>query len=126
VDALGVLRKYALTDNFDEAFKELSGFVDPFQLALLLLKLERGGYRLEGYTLLKDPEFNEPLTVAVHISGCNFEEWRVVVRSTKRWLLELGLGELAGKVTIVCIDVFRDAGRYVYYESRGVRGAYDP
>jgi hypothetical protein len=50
----------------------------------------------------------------------------VVVRSVKQWLLELGLGELAGKVTVVCIDVFRDAGRYVYYEGRGVRGAYDP
>jgi hypothetical protein len=126
VDALGVLRKYALTGNFDEAFKELSNFVDPLQLALLLLKLESEGRRLEGYTLLKDPEFSEPLTVAVHISGCNFEEWRAVVKSAKRWLLELGLGELAGKVTIVCIDVFRGAGRHVYYESRGVRGAYDP
>ena len=45
MDALNVLRKYALTDNFDEAFKELSSFVDPFQLALLLLKLESGGVR---------------------------------------------------------------------------------
>jgi hypothetical protein len=126
VDVLEVLRKYALTDNFDEAFKELSGFVDPFQLALLLLKLERDGHRVEGYTLLRDPWFNEPLTVAVHITGCSFEEWRAVVKSAKQWLLELGLDELAGKVTVVCIDVFRDAGRYVYHESRGVRGAYDP
>ena len=45
MDALDVLRKYALTDNFNEAFKELSSFVDPFQLALLLLKLESGDVR---------------------------------------------------------------------------------
>jgi hypothetical protein len=80
VSTLDVLRRYALTGDFEEAVEELSSFVDPFQLALLLLKLERDGYWLEGFTLLKDPEFNEPLTVAIHIKGCGFEEWEAIVK----------------------------------------------
>jgi hypothetical protein len=107
VSSLEVLKKYTLTDNFEEAIKELSEFVDPFQLALLLLKLEKEGYELEGFTLVRDPEFNEPLTVAIHIGGCGFEEWEEVARRTTRWLFDVGLEDLAGKVTIVCIDVFR-------------------
>jgi len=105
--SIDVLRRYALTSNFEEAIRELSSLVDPFQLALLLLRLEKWGYELEGFTLLKDPEFNEPLTVAIHIKGCGFEEWEEVALRAKRWLLDLGLDELAGKVTIVCIDVFK-------------------
>jgi hypothetical protein len=104
---LEVLRRYALTDNFEEAVRELSSLVDPFQLALLLLRLEKWGYELEGFTLLRDPEFSEPLTVAVHIKGCGFEEWGATVRSVKQRLLEEGLEELAGKVTVVCIDAFK-------------------
>jgi hypothetical protein len=107
VSTLEVLKKYALTDNFEEAIKELSEFVDPFQLAIFLTKLERDGYKLEGFTLVKDPEFNEPLTVAIHIGGCGFEEWEEVARRVKRWLFDVGLEDLAGKVTIVCIDVFK-------------------
>jgi hypothetical protein len=107
VSALEILRRYALTNNFEEAIKELSSFVDPFQLALFLIKLEKGGYKLEGFTLLKDPELDEPLTVAIHIGGCGFEEWEEVAWRAKRWLLDLGLDELARKVTIVCIDVFK-------------------
>jgi hypothetical protein len=57
--------------------------------------------------LLKDPEFNEPLTVAIHVGGCGFEEWETIVKSIKQKLLEEGFSDLAGKVTIVCIDVFR-------------------
>jgi hypothetical protein len=104
---LDVLRRYALTDNFEEAIKELASFVDPSQLAQLLLKLEEWGYELEGFTLLKEPEFGEPLTVAIHVKGCGFEEWVTIERRAKRWLLGLGLYELAGKVTIVCIDMFK-------------------
>jgi hypothetical protein len=106
-DALEVLKKYALTDNFDEAVKELSGFVDLNQLAFMLRRLEEWGYRLEGFTLLRDPEFSEPLTVAIHIKGCGFEEWEVIEKSIKQRLLEEGLSDLVGRVTIVCIDVFR-------------------
>ena len=103
-----VLKKYALTDNFEEAIDELSGFVDLSQLATLLAWLEESleGYRLEGFTLIKDPEFSEPLTVAIHIKGCGFEEWEGVARRVKQRLLDMGLKELAGKTTIVCIDVF--------------------
>ena len=105
--ALDVLRRYALTDNFEEAINELSSFVDPSQLAQLLLKLEEWGYELEGFTMLKEPEFNEPLTVAIHVKGCGFEEWEAVEKSIKQRLLEEGLGDLIGKVTIVCIDLFK-------------------
>ena len=104
---LEVLRRHVLTSNFEEAIRELSSLVDPYQLALLLLRLEKWGYELEGFTLLKDPELNEPLTVAIHIKGCGFEEWEVIVKRAKQWLLDMGLEELAGKVTIVCIDVFK-------------------
>ena len=107
MSVLEVLKKYTLTDNFEEAIKELSEFVDPFQLALFLTKLERDGYKLEGFTLVRDPEFNEPVTVAIHIGGCGLEEWEEVARRVKRWLLDAGLDELASRVTIVCIDVFR-------------------
>jgi hypothetical protein len=107
VSALEILKKYALTGRFEEALRELSSFVDPFQLALFLAELERDGYKLEGFTLLKDPEFGEPLSVAIHIGGCGFEEWEVIVKSTKQKLLEEGFGDLVGKVTIVCIDVFK-------------------
>jgi hypothetical protein len=107
VNVLEVLRRYALTDNFEEALRELSGFVDPFQLALMLRRLEEWGYDLEGFTLLKDPEFGEPLTVAVHVRGCGFDEWEAVDRRTKQWLLDQGLDELAGRTTVVCIDAFK-------------------
>ena len=107
VSVLEVLKKYALTENFEEAIKELSSFVDPFQLALFLTKLERGGCKLEGFTLLRDPESGEPLTVAIHIKGCGFEEWEEAAWRAKRWLLDLGLDELARKVTIICIDLFK-------------------
>jgi hypothetical protein len=109
VDLRAVLKKYALTERFEEAISELSDFVDLSQLAALLAWLEESleGYRLESFTLLKDPEFNEPLTVAIHIGGCDFEEWRTIVKSIKQELLEEGFSDLAGKVTIVCIDVFR-------------------
>jgi hypothetical protein len=109
VDLRPVLKRYALTERFEEAVEELSSFVDLSQLAAMLAWLEESleGYRLESFTLLKDPEFNEPLTVAVHIEGCGFEEWEVVEKSIKQKLLEEGFSDLAGKVTIVCIDVFR-------------------
>jgi hypothetical protein len=29
------------------------------------------------------------------------------VKRAKQWLLDLGLEELAGKVTIICIDLFK-------------------
>jgi hypothetical protein len=106
-DALETLRKYALTTNFEEAVRELSGFVDLNQLAQLLLKLEEWGFRLEGFTLIKDPEFNEPLTVAIHVEGCGLEEWEAVARDIKRRLTDEGLGDLLGRVTVVCIDAFR-------------------
>jgi hypothetical protein len=109
IDLTTVLKKYALTERFEEAIRELSNFVDLSQLAAILAWLEESleDYRLEGFTLLKDPEFNEPLTVAIHIGGCDFEEWRTIVKSIKQKLLEEGFSDLAGKVTIVCIDVFR-------------------
>ena len=109
VDLRAVLEKYALTERFEEAIKELSGFVDLSQLAALLAWLEESleGYRLESFTLLVDPEFNEPLTVVIHIGGCGFEEWEVIVKSIKQKLLEEGFSDLAGKVTMVCVDVFR-------------------
>ena len=37
--SIDVLRRYALTCDFEEAVKELSSLVDPFQLALLLLNM---------------------------------------------------------------------------------------
>jgi len=109
VDLRAVLKKYALTERFEEAISELSDFVDLSQLAALLAWLEESleGYRLEGFTLLIDPEFNEPLTVAIHIGGCDFKEWRTIVKSIKQELVEESFIDLAGKVTIVCIDVFR-------------------
>jgi hypothetical protein len=109
-DPVAVLKKYALTERFEEAIRELSDFVDLDQLANLLAWLEVNlrGYRLEGFTLLRDPEFNEPLTVAIHVKGCGFEEWRIIVEAVKQRLLGDGLVELAGKVTVVCIDVFRE------------------
>ena len=109
VSVLEVLKKYALTERFEEAIDELSGFVDLSQLAAMLVWLERSleGYRLESFTLLKDPEFNEPLTVAIHIGGCGLEEWEMIERSIKQELLEEGFSDLVVKVTIVCIDVFR-------------------
>jgi hypothetical protein len=109
VDLRAVLKKYALTERFEEAIGELSGFVDLGQLAAMLAWLEESleGYRLESFTLLVDPEFNEPLTVAIHIGGCGFEEWEMIEKSIKQKLLEEGFSDLAGKVTIVCIDVFR-------------------
>ena len=102
-----MLRKYALTTNFDEAVKELSGFVDLNQLALLLRRLEEWGYNLEGFTLLRDPELGEPLTVAIHVEGCGFEEWEAVEKNIKQRLTDEGLGDLVRRVTVVCIDVFR-------------------
>ncbi len=109
VDLRAVLKKYALTERFEEAIRELSGFVDLNKLAAMLawLKESLEGYELGGFTLLTDPESNEPLTVAIHIKGCGFEEWRPLVRSIKQKLLEEGFNDLAGKVTVVCIDVFR-------------------
>jgi len=109
IDLTTVLKKYALTERFEEAIRGLSDFVDLSQLAAMLAWLEGSleDYRLEGFTLLKDPESNEPLTVAIHIGGCDFEEWGAIVKSIKQKLLEEGFSDLAGKVTIVCIDVFR-------------------
>jgi hypothetical protein len=107
VEHYSVLRRYALTESFEEAVKELSSFVDPSKLAKLLKRLEEWGYELEGFTLLKDPEFSEPLAVAIHVEGCNLEEWEAVERDIKQRFPEEGLGDLAGKVTIVCIDAFR-------------------
>ena len=106
-EVLKVLRRHALAGNFEEAVKELSSFVDPSKLAKLLKRLEEWGYELEGFTLLKDPEFGEPLTVAIHIKGCGLDEWEAVVRGIKQRLPEEGLDDLAGKVTIVCIDALR-------------------
>ena len=106
-EMLEVLRRHALAGNFEEAVKELSSFVDPSKLAKLLKRLEEWGYELEGFTLLKDPEFGEPLTVAIHIKGCGLDEWEAVVRGIKQRLPEEGLDDLAGKVTIVCIDALR-------------------
>jgi hypothetical protein len=106
VNALEVLRRYAMASDFEEALRELSEFVDPLQLALLLSRLEEWGFDLEGFTLLRDPESSGPLTVAIHVE-CGLEEWRGVARRAKQWLLDLGLEELAGKTTIVCIDTFK-------------------
>jgi len=78
VDLRAVLKKYALTERFEEAIEELSGFVDLSKLAALLAWLEGSleGYRLEGFTLLKDPELDKPLTVAIHIGAAGSRSGR--------------------------------------------------
>jgi len=113
IDLIPVLKKYCIAEDFSEAISELSTLIDLSQLAALLLWLEDSmeTYRLEGFTLLKDPEFYEPLTIAIHIGDCDLEEWETIVKTIKQKLIEEGFIDLAGRVTIVCIDLFRPRER---------------
>jgi len=109
IDSTTLLKKYALTEDFEEAVRELDSFIDLDQLTALIAWLEESleDYKLEGFTIIRDPEFNEILSVAIYIGNCSFEEWRLIVRSIKQKLLEEGFDDLVGSLTIVCIDVFK-------------------
>jgi len=109
IDSMTLLKKYALTENFEEAVRELDSFIDLDQLTALIAWLEENleSYKLEGFTIIRDPEFNEIMSIAIYIGNCNFEEWRPIVRSIKQKLLEEGFDDLVGSLIIVCIDVFK-------------------
>jgi hypothetical protein len=109
IDSTSILKKYAMTEYFEEAIAELEKFINLEELAALLAWLEDNleSYKLKEFTLLKDLEFNEPLTVAIHIKSCGFKEWESIVKSIKQKIIEEGFIDLVGRITIVCIDVFR-------------------
>lgn len=111
-DVERILRKYALADDYSMAVNELSLFVDKRVLASLLYWLAdvcgMKGYELEGFILIKDIEYNEPLTVAIHIRGCGFNEWDSLAKSVKQQLRYENLTDLARKVTLVCVDALKE------------------
>lgn len=114
-DVKEILRRYALTEYFEKAVEELSDYIDVKMLASLLLWLEdiciRRGYKLKGFSLIRDVEYNEPLTIAVYLKGCDLNEWRALAKDVKQKIKEEGLNELAEKATIVCIDAFEEISR---------------
>jgi len=107
-----IVKRHALAEDVDTALKELQSFVDLNRFAVFLawLELRYGAYGLKGFSIIREFESGNILTVGVYLENCNKDEWSEIARDVKEYLNSHGLKELAGKVSIICLKGLKELG----------------
>lgn len=102
-DVLSLLNEYLDRDTVTAL--GYSNFVDLRKFTAFFLWLVNvKGYRVSDVGLVRDPETEEPLFLAVYVN-CGEAEWRSMSMSVKRYMAEQGFRDLAGKVALICKGV---------------------
>ena len=72
----GIVKRYALADDADTALKELQSFVDLNRFAMFLARLEQryGTYGLKGFSIIREFESGNILTIDVYLDNCGKDE----------------------------------------------------
>jgi hypothetical protein len=80
--ATEVVKRYMLALNIDTALKELQNFIDVNRFAEFLTWLEQnyGIYGLRGFSIIKEAETDDILTIGVFLENCNKDEWSEIAQ----------------------------------------------
>ena len=98
-EALEVLKNY--TDK--DCLTKIGDFVDLRGLASIVLWLTKElSVNISNISIVEDVESSQPLFVEIGINDCNWEEWIYLAKYTKDTLKREGLGDITGKVVLVC------------------------
>jgi len=98
-EALEILKTY--TDK--DCVNRISNFIDLKGLASIVLWLTNTyGINISSIGVTEDVEFSQPLFVEICINNCDWEQWKYIAKYTKDTLNREGLGDIAGKVVLVC------------------------
>jgi hypothetical protein len=98
--------------NIDTALKELQNFIDVNRFAEFLTWLEQnyGIYGLRGFSIIKEAETDDILTIGVFLENCNKDEWSEIAQKIKNYLNSNGLVDVAEKVSIICLKGLKELG----------------
>jgi hypothetical protein len=110
--ATEVIKRYMLALNIDTALKELQNFIDVNRFAEFLTWLEQnyGIYGLRGFSIIKEAETDDILTIGVFLENCNKDEWSEIAQKIKNYLNSNGLVDVAEKVSIICLKGLKELG----------------
>jgi hypothetical protein len=107
-----VVKRYMLVDDVDAALKELQSFVDLNRFAVFLawLEVRYGVYGLKGFSIIREFESGNILTVGVLLENCGKDEWSEIAGDVKSYLNSHGLADIAGRVSIICLKGLKELG----------------
>jgi|GEM_PF-1064845 len=98
-EALEILKTYIDKD----CVNRISNFIDLRGLASIVLWLiNTFPINISSISITEDVESSQPLFVEIRINNCDWEEWKYLAKYTKDTLNREGLGDIAGKVVLVC------------------------
>jgi len=98
-EALEILKTYIDKDSVNR----ISNFIDLRGLVSTVLWLSNTfPINISSISITEDVESSQPLFVEIHIDNCDWEEWKYLAKYTKDTLNREGLGDIAGKVVLVC------------------------
>jgi len=98
-EALKVLKNYVNED----CLNKIGNFVDLRGLASIVLWLTKEfSVDVSSISVVEDMESSQPLFVEIGINDCDWEEWIYLAKYTKDTLKREGLGDITGKVVLVC------------------------
>jgi hypothetical protein len=98
-EALEILKTYIDKD----CVNSISNFIDLRGLASIVLWLiNTFPINISSISITEDVESPQPLFVEIRINNCDWEEWKYLAKYTKDTLKREGLGDIAGKVVLVC------------------------
>jgi len=102
-EALEILETYIDKD----CMNRISNFIDLRGLAStvlwLIIKFQNTfQINISSISIIEDVESSQPLFVEIRINNCDWEEWKYLAKYTKDTLNKEGLGDIAGKVVLVC------------------------
>jgi len=103
---MSFLRNYAPADVVEKVVR----IVDPRGLASALSYIEMIFGEFYGRPRLSymiDEESEEPFIAVVVIPNCDWDAWGHIARMVKDEMRRAGLGEVASKVAIVCLEGLR-------------------
>jgi len=98
-EALEILKTYIDKDSVNS----ISNFIDLRSLASIVLWLSNTfPINISSISITEDVESSQPLFIEIRIDNCDWEEWKYLAKYTKDTLNREGLGDIAGKVVLVC------------------------
>jgi hypothetical protein len=99
-EALEILKTYIDKD----CMNRISNFIDLRGLASIVLWLinKFQEVNISSISITEDIESSQPLFVEIRINNCDWKKWKYLAKQTKDTLNREGLGDIAGKVVLVC------------------------
>ena len=97
----------------DEVVERLESVLDLRSLAAVLsfIELLYGSYGGPRLSYLVNEEMEEPFVAVIIIPGCDWEAWDRIAKDVKAEMRRAGLGDLASRVAIVCLEGLRGPRR---------------